>query len=92
MGNSREGLRYWYKRTLYISDTYLSQAIYQSYALFVMAIILIIAGGMSYAAVDPATTMIDGCWAAFTWISAGVLGGEAVKKKKTIRARKRSHT
>ena len=70
------GLSYYYKRTVYISDTYLSQAIYQSYALFVMAIVLTIGGGLSYAAVDPDTTMIDGCWAAFTWIAAGVLGGE----------------
>lgn len=74
-GNSNSGISYWYKRTVYISDTYLSQAIYQSYALFVMAIILTISGGAAYAAVDPNTELIDGCWAAFTWIAAGVLGG-----------------
>ena len=80
-GGGASGFSYWYKRTVYISDTYLSQAIYQSYALFVMAIILTIGGGMSYAAVDPTTTYLDGCWAAFTWIAAGVLGGEALNQR-----------
>jgi hypothetical protein len=74
-GRQPGGVSYWYRRGVYISDTYLSQAIYQSYALCVLAVVLTIGGGLAYSSVDPNTELQDGCWAAFTWIAAGVLGG-----------------
>ena len=64
---------YFYARFLYVSDSYLSQAVYQSYALCVFAVILTAGGGVAYHYVDNSVGMFDGMWATFTWISTGIL-------------------
>lgn len=58
---------YFYRRFMYISDTYLSQAKYQTYALMFLAVVITVGGGIGYHYADTAVTMGDGMYAVFTW-------------------------
>ena len=72
------GASFWYRRAAYISDSYLSQSVYQSYALLLGAVILTVSGGFGYHGIDSDVTYFDGMWATFTWISTGILSSGVV--------------
>ena len=72
---SRTGLSYVLARVNYVGDSYLSQAVYQTYALVVLSVVLTCGGGVAYHYLgDTDVSMFDGMWATFTWISTGILG------------------
>ena len=73
-----EGVPFLFRRVAYISDSYLSQSVYQSYALLFGAVTLIIGGGFAYHAIDTTVAVFDGMWATFTWISTGILSSGVV--------------
>uniref|UniRef100_A0A7S0KW69 Calmodulin n=1 Tax=Micromonas pusilla TaxID=38833 RepID=A0A7S0KW69_MICPS len=64
---------YVYRRFMYISDSYLSQAKYQTYALMFLAVVITVGGGVGYSFSEEGVTLEDGMYAVFTWLCAGVL-------------------
>ena len=73
-----EGVPFLFRRVAYISDSYLSQSVYQSYALLFGAVTLIVGGGFAYHAIDTTIAVFDAMWATFTWISTGILSSGVV--------------
>ena len=74
------------RRVAYISDSYLSQSVYQSYALLLGAVTLTVGGGFAYHHIDSSVAVFDGMWATFTWISTGVLNSGVVPGTNASRA------
>ena len=60
------GGAYWYRRVAYVTDSYLSQSVYQSYALIAGAVALTVSGGFGYHGIDDTVGYLDGMWATFT--------------------------
>ena len=58
---------YVYRRFMYISDSYLSQAKYQTYALMFLAVVITVGGGVGYSFSEEGVTLEDGMYAVFTW-------------------------
>ena len=73
-----QGVPFLFRRVAYISDSYLSQSVYQSYALLFGAVTLIVGGGFAYHAIDTTIAVFDAMWATFTWISTGILSSGVV--------------
>ena len=67
-----------FRRVAYISDSYLSQSVYQSYALLLGAVTLTVGGGFAYHYIDSSVAVFDGMWATFTWLSTGILNSGVV--------------
>ena len=67
-----DGVPFLFRRVAYISDSYLSQSVYQSYALLLGAVTLTVGGGYAYHYIDTSVAVFDGMWATFTWISTGI--------------------
>ena len=51
---------YVYRRFMYISDSYLSQAKYQTYALMFLAVVITVGGGVGYSFSEEGVTLEDG--------------------------------
>ena len=81
-----DGVPFLFRRVAYISDSYLSQSVYQSYALLLGAVTLTVGGGYAYHYIDTSVAVFDGMWATFTWISTGILSSGVVPGTNASRA------
>jgi hypothetical protein len=81
-----DGVPFLFRRVAYISDSYLSQSVYQSYALLLGAVTLTVGGGYAYNYIDTSVAVFDGMWATFTWISTGILSSGVVPGTNASRA------
>ena len=81
-----DGVPFLFRRVAYISDSYLSQSVYQSYALLIGAVTLTVGGGYAYNYIDTSVAVFDGMWATFTWISTGILSSGVVPGTNASRA------